>query len=70
MNRKQRDFNRETAKELNLVVNFDKYGNPIDGSSLPNCCFPDCGCDGARNCMADSGASFASCVVNIEKRRI
>lgn len=48
----------EDAQEI------DKYGNPIDGSSLPFCCFPNCGCDGARNCMAESGANFASNVLN------
>lgn len=46
---------------------FDKYGNPLDGSSLPNCCFPDCGCDGSRNCMAESGANFCSCALNYER---
>ena len=46
---------------------FDKYGNPLDGSSLPNCCFPDCGCDGSRNCMAESGANFGSCALNYER---
>lgn len=45
----------------------DEYGNPLDGSSLPYCCFPDCGCDGARNCMAESGASFGSHVLNREQ---
>ena len=45
----------------------DQYGNPLDGSSLPNCCFPDCGCDGSRLCMADSGANSASRAMNFER---
>jgi hypothetical protein len=45
----------------------DKYGNPTSGDSLPYCCFPDCGCDGARLCMAESGANAASCAMNIER---
>ena len=35
----------------------DKYGNPVDGDRLIYCCFPDCGCDGARLCMAENGAN-------------
>ena len=45
----------------------DEYGNPIDGSELIYCCFPDCGCDGARLCMAREGANYASLVLNIER---
>ena len=45
----------------------DSYGNPTDGSALPYCCFPDCGCDGARNCNAQSGASFSAETLNIER---
>jgi len=48
----------------------DQYGNPLDGSSLPNCCFPDCGCDGARLCMADSGANSASRAINLERGKV
>lgn len=36
---------------------YDKYGNPLDGDRLINCCFPDCGCDGSRLCMAENGPS-------------
>lgn len=43
----------------------DKYGNEIDGDFI-NCSFPDCGCDGARLCMAKNGASEAACKGNIE----
>ncbi len=45
----------------------DKYGNPVSGDSLPFCCFPDCGCDGARLCNAKSGASSAALTLNIER---
>lgn len=44
----------------------DKYGNPMDGEYLINCCFPDCGCDGARVCMAENGASKDSLNCNVE----
>lgn len=33
---------------------------------LINCCFPDCGCDGARVCMAENGASEDSNHANVE----
>ena len=46
----------------------DEYGNPTDGSRLINCCFPDCGCDGSRLCMAEQGASGAAQQLNFEKR--
>ena len=38
-------------------VEVDSYGNPTDGSRLIYCCYPDCGCDGERLCMAERGAS-------------
>lgn len=44
----------------------DKYGNPISGDHLIYCCFPDCGCDGARLCMAENGASDRALGENIE----
>lgn len=43
----------------------DKYGNEIDGE-LVYCCFPDCGCDGARLCMAKNGASDRAASGNVE----
>ena len=46
---------------------LDKYGNPLDGNRLINCCFPDCGCDGARLCMAENGAGSAALTWNIER---
>ena len=45
----------------------DQYGNPLDGSEIVNCCFPDCGCDGARLCMAKNGANNSACSINIER---
>jgi hypothetical protein len=47
---------------------FDKYGNPLDGSRLINCCFPDCGCDGARLCMAEKGPNGCACQLNLERQ--
>ena len=44
----------------------DKYGNDINGDKITYCCFPDCGCDGARLCMAENGASEISLDANIE----
>ena len=44
----------------------DKYGNDIDGDKIIYCCFPDCGCDGARLCMAENGASELSFETNVE----
>ena len=29
----------------------DGYGNPFSGDRIIYCCFPDCGCDGARLCQ-------------------
>lgn len=45
----------------------DAYGNPVSGDRIINCCFPDCGCDGARLCMAENGASTAACSLNYER---
>lgn len=33
-----------------------------------NCCYPDCGCDGARLCMAESGPNVGSMSMNFERR--
>ena len=46
-------------------MKFDKYGNEIDGEFL-YCSFPDCGCDGARLCMAKNGASEEASIGNVE----
>lgn len=45
----------------------DEFGNPKDGSRLINCCFPYCGCDGARLCHAENGASERACSENVEQ---
>lgn len=46
---------------------LDQYGNDPDDDVLVNCCFPDCGCDGARLCMAKKGANNASRAMNYER---
>lgn len=46
-------------------LQVDAYGNTEDLFAF--CCFPDCGCDGERLCMAPSGANFASRSMNIER---
>ena len=33
---------------------LDAHGNPLDGSAMPNCAFPDCGCPEPRLCMAST----------------
>lgn len=53
----------ETCAHCNLTV--DMHGNTE--ADFRNCCFPDCGCDGARLCMAPNGASYGSLSLNIEK---
>jgi hypothetical protein len=45
----------------------DEYGNTE--SNFRYCCFPNCGCDGARRCMAPSGANDLALTLNLEKRR-
>lgn len=57
----------DITDEVESEPAVDEYGNPVDGSSLPFCCFPDCGCDGARLCMAESGANDAACALNVER---
>jgi hypothetical protein len=52
-----------TCPECGLFV--DAYGNTED--DFRNCCFPDCGCDGARVCMAPSGCSRAAACLNLER---
>lgn len=53
----------------NEAAGADRYGNPLDGSRLIYCCFPDCGCDGARLCSAENGASSGAIELNLERRR-
>lgn len=42
----------------------DKYGNTEDRMQF--CSYPDCGCDCARVCMAEEGASAAALTLNRE----
>jgi hypothetical protein len=56
------EFVGETCPDCNLEV--DDYGNTE--AQFDNCCFPDCGCDGARLCMAPSGGSDRACRQNVE----
>jgi hypothetical protein len=42
----------------------DRYGNRYD--EMRYCSFPDCGCDGARLCMAENGPHSGSLGLNIE----
>ena len=48
-------------------LEVDEHGNTED--SFENCSYPSCGCYGARNCMAPSGANYASNTLNLEKGR-
>jgi hypothetical protein len=52
----------ETCTHCGLEV--DRHGNTEQ--DFRNCCFPDCGCDGARLCMAQT-PNFAAIQLNIEK---
>lgn len=52
----------ETCPDCNLPV--DEYGNTE--AEFQYCCFPNCGCDGSRLCMAPSGASGNAVLGNIE----
>lgn len=45
---------------------YDAYGNDINGDHIEFCCFPDCGCDGERLCMAKNGASDNAVRCNVE----
>lgn len=50
------DFTGETCPDCNLPV--DCYGNTE--AQFAYCSFPDCGCDGARLCMAGQASERAS----------
>lgn len=56
------DYCGENCPSCKLPVN--EYGNTE--YQFDNCSFPDCGCDGARLCMANNGASERSCSGNVE----
>ena len=53
----------EVCQHCGLEV--DEYGNTED--DFINCCFPNCGCHGNRNCMAPSGANYMSMTLNHQK---
>ncbi len=53
----------ETCARCGLEV--DQYGNTEAQSDF--CCFPDCGCDGARNCNAKGEASSGAMALNREQ---
>lgn len=44
----------------------DEHGN-TEVDPMRYCCFPDCGCDGSRLCMAKEGPNASSCAMNIER---
>jgi len=46
-------------------LEVDKYGNTEE--DFDNCCFPDCGCDGARNCSAKGEAHSGAVALNRER---
>lgn len=45
-------------------LHVDQYGNTE--AQFSYCCFPDCGCDGARLCMAANGPSDNAYSDNVE----
>ena len=49
----------------NCDEEVDEYGNTEN--QFDYCCFPDCGCDGARNCMARE-PNYGAASLNIEQR--
>jgi len=55
-------FIGQTCPDCNLAV--DEYGNTE--AVFAYCSFPDCGCDGSRLCMAESGASENAVRGNVE----
>jgi hypothetical protein len=57
------NFTNEVCPDCSLKV--DNYGN-TEGQPLDYCSFPDCGCDGARLCMAKEGASDNAAQGNVE----
>lgn len=53
----------EICEHCGLEV--DAHGNTEE--DFLNCSFPDCGCDGDRNCMAPNGPNLGSSMLNREK---
>lgn len=58
----------EKWRRRQALGKLDWRGNPVSGDRLINCCYPDCGCDGARLCMAENGANYASASLNLGRR--
>ena len=56
------NFTSQTCPDCGLSV--DAYGNTE--AQFDFCCFPNCGCDGSRLCMADNGASERAQTSNVE----
>jgi hypothetical protein len=56
------EFTESVCPDCGLQV--DAYGNTE--AQFDNCCFPDCGCDGERLCMAPGGASSRAVDFNVE----
>lgn len=56
------DYINEVCADCKLPI--DTYGNTE--YQFDYCSFPDCGCDGARLCMAKNGASERSSEYNVE----
>lgn len=56
------EFAGEVCPDCGLDV--DDYGNTE--AQFEHCCFPDCGCDGARLCMAPNGPSDRASGGNVE----
>ena len=50
------DFTKTVCPDCGLCV--DAYGNTE--AQFNYCCFPDCGCDGARLCMAGEASARAT----------
>ncbi len=59
------NFTEGVCPDCGLEV--DRYGNTE--AQFDYCCFPDCGCDGARNCDSKGEPNFAALALNLEKRR-
>lgn len=56
------DYVEEICPDCGCEV--DEHGNTCDRVEF--CPFPDCGCDGARLCMAENGPSERSATGNVE----
>lgn len=50
------------CKCKNCGLDINEYGNTEN--QFQYCCFPDCGCESARNCMAEEGPSNISYALN------